>query len=77
MSKRESDPNSLTVTVAECARMLGISRSQCYESLKSGEIPSRRIGSKYIISRHRIERWIDGTENEPPVESKLVALVRK
>lgn len=57
--------------------MLGISVPYCYECLEAGLLPCRRLGAKYIISRHQIERWIENVEDVPPVEAKLVALPRK
>lgn len=49
----------VTYTVTEVATLLGISRANSYVLLKSGEIPVRRLGSRWIIPRHRFHDWLD------------------
>lgn len=74
---RADSPESLTVTVGEAARMLGISRSQCYEYLKAKQLPGRQLGSRWVISRRRIEAFIDGFDNAediPPTKPYLVTV---
>ena len=48
-----------TYTVAEVGHMLGISRASTYVLLKTGEIPARRLGSRWIIPRLRFHEWLD------------------
>ncbi|WP_426561393.1 helix-turn-helix domain-containing protein [Angustibacter sp. McL0619] len=48
-----------TYTVSEVATLLGMSRANTYVLLKSGEIPARRLGSRWIIPRHRFHQWLD------------------
>ena len=50
----------ITYTVPEVATLLGISRATTYVLLKSGEIPARRVGSRWIIARCRFNAWLDG-----------------
>ena len=74
---RVANPDSLTVTVGEAARMLGISRSQCYEYLKAKQLPGRQLGSRWVISRRRIEAYIEGFDNAedvPATKPHLVAV---
>jgi excisionase family DNA binding protein len=52
-------PTRVTYTVAEVATLLGISRANTYVLLKSCEIPARRLGSRWIIPRHRFHDWLD------------------
>jgi excisionase family DNA binding protein len=52
----------LTYTVEELCRVLGRNRMGVYEDLRKGRIPSRRLGTRYIISRKAIERWLEGDE---------------
>lgn len=52
-------PTRVTYTVNEVATLLGISRANTYVLLKSGEIPARRLGSRWIIPRHRFHDWLD------------------
>jgi excisionase family DNA binding protein len=53
-----------TYTVGEVAALLGISRASVYTRLATGEIPARRIGSRWIIARHRFDVWL----NEEPID---------
>lgn len=48
-----------TYTVGEVAVLLGLSRASTYVLLKSGDIPARRLGNRWIIPRHRFHQWLD------------------
>lgn len=65
MTKRPRARNdqSLTVTVPEAARIVGISTSKAYEAVRSGQIPSIRIGVRIVISRARLEAFINGADD--------------
>ncbi len=41
----------LTYSVAEAARVLGISRSYCYELVQQGVLPSLRLGRRRLVPR--------------------------
>jgi excisionase family DNA binding protein len=49
----------LTHTVAETARLLGISRGAAYEGVASGEIPSIRIGRRLLVPRAALSRLLN------------------
>lgn len=53
-------PTRVTYTVPEIAALLGISRATAYAMLRAGEIPARRIGSRWIIACRRFNAWLDG-----------------
>jgi excisionase family DNA binding protein len=55
----------VTYTVAQVAAQLGISRATTYALLRRGEIPARRIGSRWIIACRRFNSWLDGDPNGP------------
>ena len=46
----------LTVTVDEAAALLGISRTLAYDGVRTGEIPSIRIGRRLLVPRQALER---------------------
>ena len=52
----------LTLTVAEAARLLGISRGACYEAIRVGQVPSIRIGRRVLVPRARFEAF-DGNRH--------------
>ena len=53
-------PARVTYTVPEVAALLGISRATAYAMLRTGEIPARRIGSRWIIACRRFDLWLQG-----------------
>jgi len=53
-----------TYTIAEVCALLGISRATAYAMLRAGAIPARRLGTRWIIPRHRLDTWL----NSDPVE---------
>ncbi|PPK94221.1 excisionase family DNA binding protein [Kineococcus xinjiangensis] len=56
-----------TYTVAEVCGVLGLSRATVYALLRAGELPARRVGSRWIIARHRFDTWL----NEAPEPASL------
>lgn len=56
------------IKVIEVAQYLGIGRSQAYDLVKRGVIPSVRIGSRTLrVSLDELEKWIE----EKGVQQKL------
>ncbi len=49
-----------TVTVAEAAKLLGISRNSAYRAVSVGEIPSIRLGHRLVIPKAALERMLEG-----------------
>jgi len=56
----------LTVTVAQAAVMLGISRTSAYERVARGEIPTVRLGRRLVVPIARLMALLEG---EPPAAS--------
>lgn len=59
MAITEAEP--LTYTVAEAARLIGVSRRFAYEMAGTGELPSVRLGHKVMVPRAALERFLAGT----------------
>lgn len=57
-----TEPERLTLDVPEVAKKLGTSERLVYEALRRREIPARKLGGKWIISRERFDQWLNGTE---------------
>lgn len=49
------DDKRLTLTVTEAAELLGISRATAYECVRTGEIPSLRLGGRILIPREKFD----------------------
>lgn len=56
MAKSEQ---AVTYTVDQTAALLGIGRNHCYEAVKRGQIPSVRIGRRYLVPRAALNRLLD------------------
>ena len=51
-----------TYTVEEVAEILGIGRGKCYQAVRDKEIPSLKIGRRYVIPRMALEEMLNLTE---------------
>jgi excisionase family DNA binding protein len=49
-----------TLTVTEAAKALGVSRNKAYEAAKRGEIPTVRIGKRWLVPKAALERLLRG-----------------
>lgn len=59
-----------TITFAsaeEAARYIGVSKPIMLAALSRGEIPARRIGRRWIISRAAVDRWLAGETSSSPL----------
>ena len=54
-----TDEISLALTVTEAARLLHLSRPTVYKLMKDPTFPVFKIGTRTLISRSGLERWID------------------
>lgn len=53
------DEHSPLLGAAQVAAILGISRSRAFALMRSGEIPSLRIGDRMFVLRDILLLWID------------------
>lgn len=56
ISSQEAAPRE-TLKVPEVAAMLGISTGKAYRLVRDGEIPSLKIGHRYVILRQAFMYW--------------------
>jgi len=50
-----------TMSVADAARQLGVSRNTAYKLAASGELPGVvRLGHRRVVSRRVLERFLEG-----------------
>ncbi len=50
----------LVLTVEEAAGMLRISRGLAYEMVRTGRLPSIRLGRRLLVPRSALERMLEG-----------------
>jgi excisionase family DNA binding protein len=58
-------------TVREVAHLLSLSLGATYALVRSGEIPARRLGSRWVIPRNRFEQWLDECTVDPEPDPPL------
>jgi excisionase family DNA binding protein len=51
------------MTVPELAARLGIDPSTAFRYLRSGKLPGVQVGSRWLIDRARVERFLAGLED--------------
>jgi excisionase family DNA binding protein len=61
------EPASLTLSVSQAAKLLGISRAFAYELVARGELPSLRLGRRVVVPRRALEKLVDGAEGPAAV----------
>lgn len=54
----------LTISVTEAAQLLGIGRGTAYECVRTGELPSIKLGRRIVIPKRALQALVDGTGNE-------------
>lgn len=47
-----------TMTVDETASVLGVSRSTAYESIRTGDIPSIRLGRRLVVPTAAVRKML-------------------
>ena len=52
------DTDHLTLTVAEVAAILRISKNSVYDAIHRGDIPVIRFGTRIVIPRLKLERML-------------------
>jgi excisionase family DNA binding protein len=64
MPKSQPEP-PLTYSVEETSRLLKIGRNQGYEAVRTGEIPSIRIGKRILVPRAALDRLLSQPISKP------------
>lgn len=53
---------ALTYSISEVALALGISPSTAYRLVRSGDIPSRRLGRRVVVPKRMLDEWLADRE---------------
>lgn len=62
----------LTLTVEQAAQLLGVSRGTAYAAVKTGDIPSIRVGRRLLIPTRALMALV-GVPDTPDLEAAPVA----
>lgn len=74
----ENKAKKTHISVAELAKMLGISRVAVFNRIKKGQIPAEKIGRSFAISMEDVDEIVQGissknlTEDQKEVIKKAV-----
>jgi excisionase family DNA binding protein len=61
---RTHPPSKATYTVKEVAAMLRLNLGGTYQLIRAGQIPAKRLGSRWIVPVHRFHAWLDAQDAE-------------
>ena len=62
--------NKLVYSVIEMAELLGIGRSTAYELLRSGTVPSLRLGRRIVVPKLALSRFLAECAYQNPDEAE-------
>ncbi len=66
-----------TLSVEETAEVLGIGRNSAYEGVRTGQIPSIRIGKRILVPRIALERILENAGKSARRLDRLPILERR
>jgi excisionase family DNA binding protein len=61
----ETEIRSDLMTVDELIDWIRLGRTRTHELLRSGEIPSYKVGRRRVIRRREVEAWLEEHRDEP------------
>lgn len=64
-AETSSLPESLTVSVEEAAKLLGIGRNMAYDAVRTGQLPSIKFGKRILVPRHKLAALIGPIRDAP------------
>ena len=65
------EPERLTLTVTETAKILGIGRQLAYDKVKTGEIPALKVGRRLLVPKRALERLLEDPRYVKSSENKF------
>jgi len=66
MVNEQNNPARRVVTVSEAAATLEISRATAYQAVKTGQLPTIRIGRRLLVPLAALERMLAGDSTTGP-----------
>jgi excisionase family DNA binding protein len=68
-STRPHPAGRMVYTVKEVAEMLQLNLGGTYVLIRSGQIPAKKLGNRWVIPIHRFHAWLDA-QTEPGPEAR-------
>lgn len=65
LTKNAELRDRLTLTPRESVRLTGIGVNHTYLLLKTGEMPSIRVGKRFFIPKSALLRWLENAGGSP------------
>ena len=59
--------NRRTLTVAEAAACLGVSRNTTYEAIRRGTLPAIRVGRRILVPIHALDALLSSDGQAQPL----------
>jgi excisionase family DNA binding protein len=59
-TQSELMPKRILLTVKDLAEMMGVCKDLIYAESRKGNIPTIRIGNRYLFHPEAIEQWLRG-----------------
>lgn len=56
--------NKQTMTVAEAANYIGVSKDLIYQSVRENTIPNIKLGRRILFRKSALDNWMDQQESE-------------
>jgi len=53
----QHEKNQEFITIPKLAKIIGLSRSQTFRKVKSGDIPSQKVGRMFLISKSYVNNF--------------------
>ena len=60
--------DKIAVSAREAARLLGVRPETVLRLVRAGEIPARRLGTRWVVSVRVLEEWLAGGDDPAPSE---------
>ncbi len=67
---------AIYISIAEFAKILGISRIAVFNKIKKGQIPAEKIGRSYAISMEHVDEIVSGSGSGVLTEEKKEGIKR-
>lgn len=60
---RRIDPDCLTYTVPEAAKLVGIGETKAYDLVARGELPAKKLGRRWVVPKSLLPQWVETPNN--------------